>query len=259
MNKKLLCAALLGVSGLCAAQAASAQVYDDRWYVTGSAGFNLQDNDRNTEDTPFLTAGFGKFINPYWSVDGEFNYQNPGVEANPNLNFSQYGVSFDLRRHFRTVDRNWWPYIVGGLGYQRVEEEFDRFPFPDSPGQREDGNLSAKLGVGLQSDVGRVGVRTELAYRVDFDDSAVAPRNDGSIDDADSFADLLGSIGIVIPLGPEPVGPIVAPRRPPRAAPTWMTTVTASTTATTVAPVPPLARPSVRTAARCRSRSTCVA
>src|SRR5687768_8109940 len=62
MNKKLLCAALLGVGGLCVAQAASAQEFDDRWYVTGSVGYNWQDNDRNTEDTPFATIGFGRFI-----------------------------------------------------------------------------------------------------------------------------------------------------------------------------------------------------
>src|SRR5690606_39214568 len=199
MNKKLLCAALLG--GLCVAQAASAQEFDDRWYLTGSVGQNWQDGDRNTEDTPFGTIGFGRFISPTWSLDGEFNYQNPHPLSNNDLNFSQYGVSMDVRRHFRGADRNWWPYIVGGLGYQLVEEEFDNFPSPNSPGQREDGNLSAKLGVGLQAATSsRVGVRAELAYRVDFDDSAISPRSDGSIDDADGFADLLASVGVVIPL-----------------------------------------------------------
>ena len=68
MNKKLLCAALLG--GLFVAQAASAQEYDDRWYLTGSVGYNHQDGDRNTEHTPFYTLGFGRFISPVWSIDG---------------------------------------------------------------------------------------------------------------------------------------------------------------------------------------------
>ena len=36
MNKKLLCVAML--AGLSWAQAASAQEFDDRWYLTGSAG-----------------------------------------------------------------------------------------------------------------------------------------------------------------------------------------------------------------------------
>ncbi|MEN1973450.1 hypothetical protein WCE34_14165, partial [Luteimonas sp. MJ204] len=62
MNKKLLCAALL--AGLGVAPAAFAQDFDDRWYLTGGAGFNLQDNDRGTRDAPFATLGFGKFIAP---------------------------------------------------------------------------------------------------------------------------------------------------------------------------------------------------
>ncbi len=212
MNKKLLCAALL--SGLAVAQAASAQEFDDRWYLTGSVGINVQDNDRNTEDAPFGTIGLGKMISPNWSIDGELNYQNPSFENDPNLNWSQYGISFDLRRHFWLSNDTWHPYLLAGLGYQQAEEEYDAFPNPDSPGNREDGNFAAKLGAGLQADVGRVKVRTELAYRIDFDDQAIGPSYDGSIDDGDDFADLLASIGVVIPLGPEPT---TAPPPPPPA------------------------------------------
>lgn len=212
MNKKLLCAALLG--GLGVAQAVSAQEFDDRWYVTGSVGMNLQDNDRGTRNAPFGTIGLGKFISPNWSLDGELNYQNPhfddgDVIRNPtpgirpqDLNWSQYGISLDLRRHFIAEGRNWNPYVLMGLGYQRSEEEFDAYPNPNSPGQREDGNLAAKVGLGLQGDLGRVGLRTELAYRADFDDSSVAAP------DEDWFGDVLASVGVVIPLGPEPMAPV---------------------------------------------------
>ena len=217
MNKKLLCAALL--AGLGVAQAASAQEFDDRWYLTGSAGVNVQDGDRNTDDTPFGAIGLGKFISPNWSVDGELNYQNPNLTKNPNLNWSQYGISLDLRRHFWLSDKAWHPYIVAGLGYQRAEEEYE-VAAADSPHQREEGNFAAKLGGGLQADVGRVGVRAELAYRIDFDDSAIGPSYDGSIDDADSFGDLLASVGVVIPLGPKAAPPPPpAPPAPPPPAP----------------------------------------
>ncbi len=212
MNKKLLCAALL--SGLSLAQAASAQEFDDRWYLTGSAGVNIQDNDRNTDDAPFGAIGLGKFISPNWSLDGEINYQNTQFERDVNLNWSQYGISLDLRRHFWLSDRSWHPYIVAGLGLQRAEEEFDASPSPNSPGERKDNNFAAKLGGGIQAKLGRVGVRTELAYRIDFDDNAIGPSYDGSIDDGDDFADLLASVGIVIPLGPEPTA---APPPPPPA------------------------------------------
>ena len=211
MNKKLLCAALL--AGLGVAQAASAQEFDDRWYLTGSAGFNLQDSARTTNDAPALGLGLGKFISPNWSLDGELNYQNPNVERNQDLNWSQYGISLDLRRHFLSEGRGWNPYVLAGLGYQRSEEEFDAFPSPNSPGRREDGNFAAKVGVGLQTTLEkRVGVRAELAYRADFDDTSVAAPNESW------FGDVLASVGVVIPLGPAPVAAVAPP--PPAPAPT---------------------------------------
>ncbi|KAF1692330.1 porin family protein, partial [Pseudoxanthomonas koreensis] len=200
MNKKLLAAALLG--GLAMAQAASAQEFDDRWYLTGSAGFNFQDSDRGTNDAPFLGLGVGKFISPNWAVDGELNYQNPNLSDNQNLNWSQYGVSLDFRRFWLAEAREYNPYLLFGVGYQRAEEEFDAFPNPDSPGQRENGNLAAKVGVGLQTTFdSRVAVRAEVAYRADFDDRSVNAPNE------DWFGDVLASVGLVIPLGPPPVAP----------------------------------------------------
>ncbi|GAB3360449.1 OmpA family protein [Lysobacter tyrosinilyticus] len=209
MKIRLLSTALL--AGLAFAQTANAQNFDDRWYLTGSGGINVQDTDRNTNNAPFLALGVGKFIGANWSLDGELNYQNPHFEANQDLNWSQYGVSLDLRRHFIAEGRNWNPYIVGGLGYQRSEEEFDAFPSAISPGQRKDGNLAAKLGGGLQGDMGNYGIRAELAYRVSFDDQSIAASGE------DQFGDLLASIGVIVPLGAAPVA--AAPAAPAPAAP----------------------------------------
>ena len=211
MKMKLLGLALLG--GLGVAHVASAQDFDDRWYLTGSAGFNIQDNDRGTNDAPFGTLGLGKFISPNWSIDGELNYQNPNMDANQNLNWSQYGASLDLRRHFVTEGRSWNPYLLFGLGYQRAEEEYVPTVGTVSPLQREDGNLAAKVGVGIQGGEGRVKVRTELAYRADFDDTSVAAPSE------DWFGDVLASVGVVIPLGPEPTAAIAPPPPPPPAPP----------------------------------------
>lgn len=208
MNKKILCAALL--SGLAVAQTVAAQDFDDRWYITSSAGINKQDSDRGTRNAGFVALGFGKFLSKNWSLDAEVNYQNPrfddkGVIHNnrtaglraQDLNWSQYGISFDVRRHFVAEGRNWNPYLLAGLGYQRSEEEYDAFPSPNSPGQSEDGNLAAKVGGGLQGDIGRVAIRTELAYRADFND------NSANRPDENWFGDVLASVGFVIPLGPE--------------------------------------------------------
>src|SRR3970282_2621469 len=97
MKIRLLSTALL--AGLAVAPV-SAQDFDDRWYLTGSTGFNIQDNDRGTRNAPFVALGLGKFVSPNWSIDGELNYQNPHVHANQDLNWHQYGRSLDARRHF---------------------------------------------------------------------------------------------------------------------------------------------------------------
>ena len=201
MKIRLLSTALL--AGLAFAQAASAQDFDDRWYITGSAGINVQDNDRTTRNAAFGGLGVGKFLNPNWSLDVELNYQNPKFDDNQDLLWSQYGISVDLRRHFVTEGRSWNPYVLLGLGYQRSEEEYTVASL-NSPAQREEGNVAAKVGVGVQGDLGRVGIRTELAYRADFDDGSIAAPSE------DWFGDVLASVGVIIPLGPEPQA-VVAP------------------------------------------------
>ena len=194
MKKNLLCCALLGAMSL--AQTAMAQDYDDRWYVSGGVGGNFQDDDRGTENAPFMTLGLGKFISPNWSLDFELNYQNPAREAFAgDQNFSQYGASVDARYHFLREGKNWWPYVRMGLGVQRAEEEFNAFPSPNSPGQREDTVLAANLGVGLQADYDRVSVRGELSTRTAFDDTSVVAPN------SDSFTDILASVTLLVKLG----------------------------------------------------------
>ena len=214
----LLGTALL--AGLTFAQVASAQVSDDRWYLTGSAGMNIQDNDRGTRNAPFGTLGVGKFLNENWSLDGELNYQNPNFDDNQDLNWSQYGISFDARRFFNAEGRNWAPYMLMGLGYQRSEAEFDNTPSVYSPGEDKEGNLAAKVGFGLQSGLAgkRAAIRTEIAYRADFDDRDYSSRPDGasSRHNSDWFGDVLASVGVVIPLGAPttvvvPPPPVVTP------------------------------------------------
>jgi OOP family OmpA-OmpF porin len=170
---------------------------------------NIQDNDRNTRNAPFVTLGVGKFLNQNWSIDGELNYQNPNWDANQDLNWSQYGISFDARRHFIQEGRNWNPYLLMGLGYQREEIETDNFPNPNSPFEEDEGAAAVKFGGGIQGDAGRVKVRAELAYRaVGIDNTRAQLINDDPPpemnDGEDWFGDVLASVGVVIPLGPEP-------------------------------------------------------
>ena len=202
MKKKMLCCALLGA--LAMSQSATAQDFDDRWYVTGGLQYNFQDSDRDTANALGGTLGLGKFITPNWSLDAELNYLNPNKNsAGGDLLFSQYGLSLDARYHFISEGREWWPYVRMGLGWQKAEEEFDAFPNPSSPGQREDSFLAVNLGVGLQADYDRYALRGELGTRISMDDtSVVAP-------DSNVFSDLLASVALVVKLGdlPAPVVP----------------------------------------------------
>ena len=209
MNKKILCAALLG--GLSLANTAMAQEFDDRWYLTGDVGYNYQDNSRDTENAMFAAIGVGKFINQNWSLDGQLNWQNPKQNQDEDLWWSQYGVSLDGRYHFRNADSKWWPYLRGGLGWQRHEEEFT-VASPTSPWDHKASNLAVNLGAGLQFDFGRMDLRTEIGTRVDFDDQQA---NQGK--QYNQFTDLLATVGMTIALGPEPVAPVapapVAPQQ----------------------------------------------
>ena len=201
MNKKLLCAALLvGLSAV--AQAASAQEFDDRWYVTGSTGVNFQDSERGTQDSPFVSAGFGKFLDQHWSLDVEANYQHPDFIVSNDLNWSQYGISLDARYHFRKEGDKWWPYLRGGLGWQRHEIEY-YMPPAVQPLRQRGSNAALNIGAGLQFDFGRLDMRTEVFMRGDFDGdmaSKIGTRE---------YGDFVASIGLTYALGPDPAPPVV--------------------------------------------------
>ncbi len=193
MKKKILCLALFGAMG--AAQTVMAQDFDDRWYLTGTAGMNFQDNARNTNNAPFLGFGIGKPLSSEWSLELNFNYQNAHKTANNRLFWSQYGGSLDALYHFRKEGRNWGPYLRGGIGYQKADEEIDNSPSPISPIHRKDGHVAFDVGAGLEAQYGRWGLRTELGARWD---------NDSGHSNS-YYTDLLASVGVTVALGPEPM------------------------------------------------------
>ena len=204
MKKNLLCCALLAAATM--AHSAAAQDFDDRWYLSAGAGLNFQDEDRQTADPGYLTLGFGKFISPNWSIDGELNYQNANFNGRELL-FSQYGATIDARYHFIQEGRSWNPYLRFGVGAQTAEEEFDNFPNPNSPGQREDTYLTAQIGVGVQGNWDRYSLRGEIAHRAAFDDSSVVAPT------ADKFSDLIAGVTLLVKLG-DLAAPVVPERQP---------------------------------------------
>ena len=207
MKKKLLGCALLGVLGF--AHAATAQEFDDRWYLSGTAGFSFNDSDRDIGNAPVYGLGIGKFFSPNFSLDLDLTSTNPEKNGN-NLHWSSYGAMLTGRHHFRADDRNWWPYVAFGAGVLRHDESY---PAHGGPFKRKDNNLAAQIGVGLQADYARAGVRTEVLGRYDFDDHSVsAPRENG-------FLDVIAQVSLLVKLGAAPAAPVevvetVAPQPP---------------------------------------------
>ncbi len=192
MKKNLLCLAVLAAA---TANVAMANDFDDRWYLSGSAGINVQDNARQTSNSGEIGLGIGRFFAPEWSIDAGVYSTNPNFENAQNLNFSQWGGSLDLRRHFREDGKNWWPYLKAGIGIQRSEEEFNAFPNTNSPGQRKDNNLAADFGAGIQATYDYVDMRLEAGLRTSLDDQSRVARLE------DRFTDGYVKASILIPLG----------------------------------------------------------
>lgn len=196
MKKKLLGCALLGVLGV--AQVATAQEFDDRWYVSGTLGFSLNDDDRRVEDSPIYGLGIGKFFSPKFSADLDLSTTNPAKDGN-DLHWSNYGAMLTGRYHFRAEDRSWWPYAAFGAGMMRTNESY---PAHGGPFKRKDNNFAAQVGLGMQADYSRTAVRAEVLARWNSDDASVAAPNESS------FVDAIAQVSMLVKLGAAPAAPV---------------------------------------------------
>lgn len=207
MKQTLLGCALVGALGL--AQVATAQDFDDRWYVTGSIGHQKADNSRNASNEPTFGIGFGKFFSPNFSLDLDLNTVSMNNRSN-RLHWNNYGPMLTGRYHFINDNPTWNPYVAFGAGVMRHEEEF-----PDvsggKPFTRKGNDFNAQVGLGLQGNMDRISMRTELLGRYDADDGSVAaPRESG-------FIDAIFQVSMLVKLGDPPAAPVeqVAPPPPP--------------------------------------------
>jgi OmpA-OmpF porin, OOP family len=198
MKKKMLCAALLGALGI--AQAAVAQEFDDRWYVTFGPHLLNSDDDRNVRNTFGGQLGFGRHFSPNWSFDIELFHTQPHPVETLHLNWNLYGIGAYGRYHFASPDRNWAPFLSFGAGGIRHEQEFSD-PLGGRPVKREGTDLMLSVGVGLQGDLSpRWGIRTEAAYRMDMDDGpGYAGLRPGQ--QTGSFRDMVYSLSFIYKFG----------------------------------------------------------
>jgi OmpA-OmpF porin, OOP family len=196
MKKKLLCCALFGAMAM--AQSAVAQDFDDRWYISGTAGIFAPDDLRlDADNAPLYGIGVGKMVTPNVSVDIQFDHSHPRYSILPDRQINVNALGLDGRYHFVKEGRNWWPYLVGGVGASRNNSDALNI---------KETNLYLKGGAGLQADVSeRVDLRFEAGLRREFNDRF---GSDGLLDTYAAASVLFALGNLDAPVAPEqPMAP----------------------------------------------------
>ena len=177
--------------------AAQAQDFSN-WYVAPRLGVVIPDNDRDTQNSPFVGIGIGWWVNPNFAVDAEYSINNADFKNNTvreGHEWESVGLGFSGRYFFGEMGQGWRPYIVGGFGALRHAAISERLL---GEGKENGWDPMVTLGGGLQYQLSdRVAFRGELAARYDHDNNTrfVTGNNKTSYVDAILTAGLAISFG----------------------------------------------------------------
>ena len=228
MKKNLLGLALLSAVSL--SQVAVAQEYDNRWYISGSAGVLVTDQDRQLTNAPLFGIGFGKRVSPNWAFDFEYNRADPSWEHDFVLGLEQAllvpvdpsdvkieALEATARYYFVKEGRGWTPFLAFGLGYEQNEgsaiiDDTYKIEFDDN-------GWLGRLGAGVQTNrMKRVDFRAEAGLRFAGEKDYSADISDGEggsepldIIEGDSFLDYYATVSLLVKLGDLPVPVVAAP------------------------------------------------
>jgi len=171
----------IGALGMSLTTFASAETFDDRWYIAPSLSYIIPDSDRDADDGFGFNFGIGKSVAKYWNLELNGVYDSMDADTGGN-DFTQTGAFLDglfvLNR-----DAKFSPYAVLGAGALNTEI-----------GNDSEINPAAHAGVGFIYELNKqgAGIRSDVRYRMDFDDR---------IADNDNFGDIVVNLGLYIPLG----------------------------------------------------------
>ena len=198
MKKNLLGLALLSAVGF--SQAAAAQEFDDRWYISGTLGVLVTDSDRlDASNSELYGVGIGKRLSENFGLELSYDQASPTLDINPvdgDVNWDLNSIFLNARYYFTKDGRAWDPYIVGGLGATDHNV---------ADGAYEGAEWAAKLGVGIETDRRkRVDFRVEGGARYDSH-----TENDQFVGDIGGFVDLYAAASILVKLG-DLAAPVVA-------------------------------------------------
>lgn len=198
MKKNLLGLALLSAVSL--SQVASAQEFDDRWYLSGSIGVLGTDQERLGINNDLLFGvGVGKRVSPNFGLELSLDRSTPTLDINPfagDLNWDLTSAFLNGRYYLVKEGRNWDPFLVGGIGATRHNI---------ADGLFEGTEWAAKLGAGIETDRRkRVDFRIEAGLRYDSHEE-----NNYQVGDIGPFMDYYAAASVLVKLGD-----LVAPVEP---------------------------------------------
>ncbi len=209
MKKRLIAAAML--SGLAFAQTGSAQEFDDRYYVYGSAGYLWADSARNTDNDFTWGLGFGKRISSLFGLDIQYDATDlSGYESrlDQDLSWDLQSLSVVGRFYFPKQDRTWNPYIAAGLGVQRHDQEYYISNATDNINNREGDDFLGIIGFGFESSrMKRVDYRFEAGARYDNDE--FEEDDNGRANSYGPYWDYYANLALMVKFGDLP-GPVIA-------------------------------------------------
>jgi OOP family OmpA-OmpF porin len=200
--KMSMLAVALGAAAMMSQTVQAEAEFDDRWYLSPSAGFVRPHSDRLTNDGPYFGLSFGRFFSPSLSVDLRLDRYRTGFEQiTPNnsetIRLNSYGIVG--RYHLDVGTARTRPYLMAAAGLQ------EHASFAD------DGrDIYGSLGAGVAHRFNdRLSFRAELEGRYD-NDRDTFNRSRG-------FIDIIGSVAMNIRLGdlPPPPAPRAEPAPPP--------------------------------------------
>lgn len=216
MKKTILGIALL--AAVVMTKNVSAQEFDNRWYVSGTAGVLIANGDRNTYNDALYGIGFGKRITPRIAFDIQYDQSTlnekyvPGSVDYGDLNWDLQALQVFGRYYFLKQGRAWNPYLGLGLGSQHHSEEY---PDPGNGGtsdvnKREGTDFIGTLGVGIETDRRkRIDFRVEAGAR--YDNDQFEEDDNGQAKQYGGYVDLYATASILVKLGDLPVPVVAAP------------------------------------------------
>lgn len=178
MMRKIIFGAV--AMGLYSASAV-AQDDDGRWYVAPYVGAVFNDSKRDAENAAILGLGFGRYLSPNFSLEGEVNRFDSDLELT-NGSWQVTGIGLTGRLFFG--GEGWKPYALLGAGTARSERD----------GSEKDSGFDFKTGLGLQNAFSEnLSARFEAVYRFIQDEN--------SIPGEDDYSDFGANFGIVYAFG----------------------------------------------------------